>query len=90
MSLLLALLLGCAENACEDWAEVAYACAEGVGADTRAYEADAACPIWSPEAEAVYGEWYRCQAESWSSAACTSDAAVEEALAEASAACPAP
>jgi hypothetical protein len=84
------LLLACApRNACEDNAAVAYACAEAAGVDTRAYEPDAACPTWSPDAEAVYGDWYACQEAAWGAADCASAEGVDAAIV-AAAECPAP
>ena len=86
---LLALLVGCAENACEGWAAVALACVDEAGEDTRTYEADAACPGWSSEAQALYGPWYRCQEDAWVAADCSSVEGVDDARATA-ATCPAP
>ncbi|MES2641160.1 MAG: hypothetical protein V4850_16850 [Myxococcota bacterium] len=86
---LLALLLGCARNACEDWAAVALACVDEAGEDTRVYEPDAACPGWSSEAQALYGSWYRCQEDAWAAADCASAEGVETAREDA-ATCPAP
>jgi len=87
---MLMLLLACAPaNTCEAAADAAYACADAAGVDTRAYESDAACPSWSADAEAVFGDWYACQEAAWAAADCGSAEGVDAASA-AAAECPAP
>ena len=69
---LLLLVLGCARpDACEAWAEAARDCAVASGADPAAYDLAATCSGWDDDLEAHYGAWYRCQADAYADADCS-------------------
>lgn len=66
--MLLPLLVGCAApNSCAEYVAAAFACTED-----PAYDEASICGEWSADAEDVFGEMYRCRAEAWRAADCTS------------------